>query len=216
MTQCYSGAFHSLIYDNPREPGALAQDRCGFFSESALEQAEGCSLVVSEDEYRDYSTYFFAALSGRTRLGEPVDASHVDRDGDGARSFREAHLYTLAAAHSADLPRSTSEEYLSRWAPWYLLWDTNVEARGSTYWTIADEVAERYGWQVTPDALEAQRRGLLERLEEHRSRQHIVEARVTALRGGLGADWLSTKRSSRAAPNTGTRTGTPYASVLSP
>lgn len=185
MTQCYSGAFHSLVYEDPDRRDRVEAGRCGFSSESALSQAEGCALAVDEDEYRDYGTYFFAALDGETRLGEPIDAARVDRDGDGRTSFREAHLHTLSTAHSADLPRSTSEAYLVDWTPWYLQWDTSLDARGSVYWTIADEVAERYGWRASPPELEAQRDRLLSVERELRRRRNAARAEAESLQERL-------------------------------
>ena len=193
MTQCYSGAFQSLVYEDPERRERLEGGRCGFFSESALNLAEGCDLAVDEEEYRDYSTFFFAALTGETRLGEPIDPARVDRDGDGRASFREAHLYTLSAAHSSDLPRSTSEAYLADWTPWYLRWDTTPDGRGSEYWAIAEEVAERYGWQPTPDALEAERQRYIEAEHDARARREPTEAEVArqqeALRAALATRW---------------------------
>ncbi len=122
FTQCYSGGFHRLAYENPESGLELSSSqRCGFTAESAYRLAEGCSASIDSDDYRDYTTYFFAALSGYDRHGEilPVD---TDNNRDGKISLREAHLYTLENAHSTDLSRSTSEDYLNTWQPWYLKW----------------------------------------------------------------------------------------------
>lgn len=123
FTQCFSGGFHRLAYDNPEQGLKLSSNmRCGFTAESAYRLAEGCSASIDTSDYRDYSTYFFAALEGYDREGEilPVD---TDTDGNGEISMREAHFYTLEHAHSTDLSRSTSEDYLSGWQPWYLKWN---------------------------------------------------------------------------------------------
>lgn len=114
FTQCYAGAFARLA------PGPDA-NRCGFLAESEDQQAEGCAAGVDANDYRDYTTYFFAALAGRTRLGEPL-AVNPDLDGDGRVSLYEAHLYALREGESADLPRATSEVFLERWQPWYADW----------------------------------------------------------------------------------------------
>ena len=42
-----------------------------------------------------------------------------DRNQDGRVDPYEAHLYTLHAARSTDVPRSSSEQYLLDWEPWY-------------------------------------------------------------------------------------------------
>lgn len=111
FTQCYAGAFARLA------PGPDG-NRCGFLAESEDRPAEGCAAGVDAGDYRDYTTYFFAALSGRTRLGTPLPVN-PDLDGDGQVTFHEAHYYALRVGESADLPRATSEVFLERWQPWY-------------------------------------------------------------------------------------------------
>jgi len=123
FTQCYSGGFHRLAYKDPKQGLELSSDmRCGFTAESAYRPSEGCSASVNTSDYRDYTTYFFAALNGYDRDGEivPVD---TDTNQDGVTSLREAHFYTLEYAHSTDMSRSTSEDYLSAWQPWFLKWN---------------------------------------------------------------------------------------------
>ena len=122
FTQCYSGGFHRLAYADPDAGTELADPvRCGFTAESAYRLAEGCSASIDTDDYRDYSTFFFAALDGRDRGGEVLHED-PDADADGRVSPREAHLYTLAHARSSDLSRSTSEDFLDAWQPWWLRW----------------------------------------------------------------------------------------------
>jgi len=128
FTQCYSGGFHRLAYENPSKGLTLSPTmRCGFTAESAYRLAEGCSASVDTDDYRDYTTYFFAALDGYDRNGNllPID---TDTNKDGHVSLREAHFYTLENAHSTDLSRSTSEDYLMTWEPWYLKWTAEKPA----------------------------------------------------------------------------------------
>jgi len=104
FTQCYSGGFHRIAYANPKDGARLTNaKRCGFTAESAYRAAEGCSASIDSSDYRDYSTYFFAALSGYDRNGE-ILGQDPDTDADGVTSLREAHLYTLEKALSADLP----------------------------------------------------------------------------------------------------------------
>lgn len=122
FTQCYSGGFHRLAYRSAEGGLTLAATpRCGFTSTSAHSLSEGCSASVNSEDYRDYTTYFFSALSGTLRDGTPI-VRNPDSDLDGVTTLREAHLYTLAEAVSTDLPRSTSEDYLMQWQPWYLRW----------------------------------------------------------------------------------------------
>lgn len=122
FTQCYSGGFHRLAYANPESGLELSTPtRCGFTAESAYRLAEGCSASINTDDYRDYTTYFFAALDGYDRKGE-IMGEETDPNRDGKVTMREAHFYTLENAHSTDLSRSTSEDFLSAWQPWYLKW----------------------------------------------------------------------------------------------
>ena len=141
FTQCYSGGFERSIHPNSNDSIKLVNaPRCGFFAEAADRKAEGCSSGINIDDYRDYSTYFFAALSGKTRQGEALP-ENPDRNKDGEVSLYEAHLYTLAQADSTDLPRSTSEVYLERWQPWYLRWFFAGEGRGNVYAKLANDIA---------------------------------------------------------------------------
>lgn len=122
FTQCYSGGFHRVNYKDPEKGLDLVDtERCGFTSESAYQLAEGCSASIDSDDYRDYSTYFFSALSGYDRNGEIIDKD-PDTNLDLKVTLREAHLYTLEKAYSTDLSRSSSEDYLTSWEPWFLKW----------------------------------------------------------------------------------------------
>ena len=146
FTQCFSGAFHRLAYRDPGRGLELAEgQRCGFTAESAWRMAEGCSASVAVGDYRDYTTFFFAALSGRTRQGEPLPAP-ADTDGDGRVSLREAHHYAVRHAYSTDLSRATSEDYLETWEPWFLRWQADARALpDNEFARIATAVAQREG-----------------------------------------------------------------------
>src|SRR5262245_36964525 len=182
MAQCYSGAFASLIYDDPQTASGFRGNRCGFMSEAADRLAEGCGLSLEETEFRDYTTYFFAALGGRTRSGAPIEQREVDRDGDGVVSFRESHFYALLNAHSADLSRSTSEQYLEDWSPWYLRWDSLAQASGSVYWSLAEELARSYGWDTQPAALSALRGRYASAADAADARRAVARKELRALR----------------------------------
>jgi len=122
FTQCYSGGFHRLAHADS-DAGLELSDglRCGFTSESAHALAEGCSAGIDIGDYRDYTTYFFAALDDRERDGTVLDRD-PDVNADGAVTLREAHLHALEKAHSTDLSRSSSESWLEDWQPWFLRW----------------------------------------------------------------------------------------------
>ena len=163
FTQCYAGAFARLALDE-------SKNRCGFLAESEDQPAEGCSAGVDADDYRDYTTYFFAALSGRTRLDGPLPFD-PDLDGDGQVSLYEAHLYALRAGESADLPRATREVFLERWQPWHADWRALLGLNGdglpdNIYAKLADELTTMLG-------LPAEDRALRRELKQRRGRESL-------------------------------------------
>ncbi|MHB8624033.1 MAG: hypothetical protein ACYC9J_05515 [Sulfuricaulis sp.] len=153
FNQCFSGGFERLVHPHAEDSLALnGANRCGFFAVSKDDEAEGCSASVNIGDYRDYTTYFFAALAGHSRTGESIPVN-PDLNGDGTVSLYEAHLFALSQAHSTDMPRSTSEVFLERWQPWYLRWiDTGAEP-DNVYGRLAREVAKRNGLRESGHAL---------------------------------------------------------------
>ncbi len=111
MVQCHSGGFARCIF-NAADPqrGLAAQRRCGFFATVHDRPAAGCTPEIDEANYREYSTYFWEALSGIDRLGRSVQ--RPDYDGDSRISFEEAHAYTVLHSDTIDLPIKTSGEFL--------------------------------------------------------------------------------------------------------
>jgi hypothetical protein len=115
MVQCYSGGFADLMFAGGRPdngPAAGTGVRCGFFATVPDRTAAGCTADVYEENYRDYSTSFWAALGGTTRTGAPVDAAARDFDADGTVTFAEAHAYALLTNESIDIPMKTSDRFL--------------------------------------------------------------------------------------------------------
>ncbi|MBF2035457.1 MAG: Caspase domain-containing protein [Leptolyngbyaceae cyanobacterium T60_A2020_046] len=111
MAQCYSGSFANLIYEggDPNNPIAM-QPRCGFFATVKTRPSVGCTPLVNEADYADYSSSFFAGLSGRDRLGNPVPSA--DYDENGTVSFAEAHAFAKIDKVTPDWPISTAEAWL--------------------------------------------------------------------------------------------------------
>lgn len=177
LTQCYSGAFERVVHPGARDVLELAEgNRCGFFAESEDRESEGCSASIAVGDYRDYTTYFFAALSGETRLGEPVVARR-DWDGDGEVTPFDAHLFTLVNGRNGDLPRSTSEVYLERWQPWALRWTGTRDLPDNLYAEAARQMARANGLPEDNPALGSE----LERRYDTVVRQ-LEEASAEALR----------------------------------
>lgn len=113
MAQCFSGSFANFIYEdaNPNQSIAL-QTRCGFFATVESRPSVGCTAEVNEADYKDYSSSFFAGLSGYNRIGQPV--ASADYNLDGKVSFAEAHAFAKVDEETMDWPISTSEAWLQK------------------------------------------------------------------------------------------------------
>ena len=156
MPQCFSGGFASALALNPESPSADHIDRlqCGFYSVPANQESEGCTVSVDAGEYRDYSTFFFAALTGRTRQGEPLAVETAD---GGPPTLLDAHRWAYVNGHSTDLPFTSSEYFLELWQPWYTRWQSiGTPADDNPYFPVALTIAGRLGIDAdTPATLAA-------------------------------------------------------------
>lgn len=116
MVQCYSGAFGNLLFQGGDPQGLpINLDLCGFFASVPNRTAAGCTSEVNEADYHDFTSYFFAALGGVTRMGKPVGGA--DYDHDGRVGMNEAFAYALIHDVSIDTPVCTSDVFLRRYAP---------------------------------------------------------------------------------------------------
>ncbi len=114
MVQCFSGAFGSLLFQNGDPDGPpINLNLCGFFASVLNREAAGCTSEVNEADYHDFTSYFFAALSGTNRLGKPV--SGADFNHDGQVGMNEAFAYALIHDVSIDTPVCTSDVFLRRY-----------------------------------------------------------------------------------------------------
>jgi len=111
MVQCHGGGFaNTLFVGGDPKRGVWNRDFCGFFASTAERPAAGCTSQVNERDYQDFTTYFFAALSGVSRDGRPVTGA--DYDGNGRVSLQEACAYADLNDNSIDVPVSTSDAFL--------------------------------------------------------------------------------------------------------
>jgi len=116
MVQCFSGAFGNLIFANGDPKGEpITRDFAGFFATVKERVAAGCTSAVNEEDYHDFTSYFFAALTGRDRVGRRVTGA--DYNGDGRVGMDEAYCYTLIHDNSIDVPVCTSDVLLRRYVP---------------------------------------------------------------------------------------------------
>ncbi len=115
MAQCYSGAFADLLFRGGDPHGSLTdRNFVGFFSTRKDREASGCSYATAREDYQDFSSYFFGALSGQDRFGNAVEGADFDRDG--TVNLHEAFCYALIHDASADTPVCTSQVFLNRFA----------------------------------------------------------------------------------------------------
>jgi hypothetical protein len=115
MVQCHSGGFGDVIFPNADAGPTLSEpSRCGFFATWHDRLAAGCTPDTEEENYKDYTTYFFAALSGKTRVGQAVE--RPDYDKDGKTSLAEAHAYVLLTSDTIDIPVCTSDVLLRQFS----------------------------------------------------------------------------------------------------
>jgi len=114
MVECFSGSFANLILDSGN-PNGDAVDRpiCGFFASIPIRMSAGCTPTTNEAEYKDFTGYFFAALTGTSRLGKPI--AGADYNKDGKVGMNEAYAYTLINDDSIDTPNCTSDAFLRRY-----------------------------------------------------------------------------------------------------
>ena len=111
MAQCYSGGFANSIFDGAnKESDDFEFPVAGFFSTVHSRQAAGCTPDINEEDYDEFSSHFWAAINGESRVGNLVDAA--DYDGNGMVDFDEAFAYTVIVSQNIDIPIKTSGVYL--------------------------------------------------------------------------------------------------------
>lgn len=113
MAQCYSGAFANLLFEGGDPEGApVRRDLVGFFAATKERPSSGCTPEINEAGYTDFSSFFFAALSGVDRVGRRVSGADFNRDR--LVGMNEAFAYALIHQATSDVPVSTSDVFLRR------------------------------------------------------------------------------------------------------
>jgi hypothetical protein len=159
MTQCHSGGFHYLgipheMSADPRwftvAPTWASAGResfpaiAGYTATDEYSVAAGCDPDPDPNEWAGYERYMPEALLGRDLLtGRAAGA--------GCESFAEAHVAGTLADDTIDMPRSTSDQYLERWAD---LIETRLEHASRLTGTARKAVAA-YGKAVDGGAGES-------------------------------------------------------------
>ncbi|MEO0869633.1 MAG: hypothetical protein AAFY17_14585 [Cyanobacteria bacterium J06642_11] len=116
------------------------QTRCGFFATVAERPSVGCTPAVNEADYRDYSSSFFAGLSGVDRTGKPVESA--DYNDDGVVAYAEAHAFAKVDEETTDWPVSTLEVWLQEQASEEKI--TEIFSQPMTSWLTDASDQRRY------------------------------------------------------------------------
>ena len=115
MAQCHSGGFaHAIFHHAEKDRGLNPQLRIGFFSQRHDRAAAGCTPEIDESNYHEYSTYFWEAIGGMTRAGDPIDSADFNQDG--VVSLSEAHAHAIISCNTLDIPVSASEAFLRKYS----------------------------------------------------------------------------------------------------
>ncbi len=126
MTQCHSGGFHYLgvprevapppgwfVGASPVAPAASpvvpALLAAGFTSTEEESLAAGCDPDPDPDRWAGYERFVPEQLLG-------LDLFTLEPAGAGRSSFAAAHEAAVLVDRTIDLPRSSSEQFLERWA----------------------------------------------------------------------------------------------------
>src|SRR5579883_3440536 len=113
MVQCFSGAFAQCFFAGSTDARPVVRPgACGFFASSPDRDAAGCTPDINQASGRDFTSYFFGALTGRDRVGRTVPSA--DYDHDGIVEMDEAYCYTLGHDTSIDTPMATTDAYVRR------------------------------------------------------------------------------------------------------
>jgi hypothetical protein len=125
MTQCHAGGFHYLGIPREMTPEPswftalpdwakhkqppISLRAAGFAATDEFSLASGCDPSPDPEIWAGYERYLPENLLG-------LNLFTWKRTGNGCRSFAEAHAAATLADRTIDKPRSTSEQYLERWA----------------------------------------------------------------------------------------------------
>lgn len=169
MTQCHSGGFHYLGV-----PRAVLPDQAwfsavpdwaapvdeaplplaaGFTAVDEESLAAGCDPDPDPDSWAGYERFVPEALLG-------VDLFDGKRTGAGLKSYAAAHAASVLIDQTIDKPRSSSEQYLERWATLIekLAGDPSTLTAGVKSQVAAYQQAVDTGFAQAADAAFATRR----------------------------------------------------------
>lgn len=197
LPQCFSGRFTTLSYQNLADESGISGNVCGFTSVSQWDYSEGCTASVNTSDYRDYASLLVQSATGKNRQGETSPRAW-DLNNDQQISLYEAHLHTIATSDSADMPRSTSEEYLLDSQHWLSKWQSSqFKIANNDYTAIAKRMTVDFENEFGSRAFQQELNSKLEtarKLLENRTKTEYdnMDERVILqrkLRSNLLVEW---------------------------
>ncbi len=109
MSQCYSGGFHKLSVSSVNKYPKANPRICGFTAVTEDTTASGCTPDVDGPNYQGYERSFTEQLTG-------IDIVTGLRLRPGRASLQEAHNQAVIEDLTKDIPLSTSDFFLWKWA----------------------------------------------------------------------------------------------------
>lgn len=124
FTQCYSGGFANIMYENDNKKNELSeQTRCGFFASPKEYVSSGCTSEANRANPDDYSAWFMKAflyadqsvtIDNNSNNNKTAEQNYINPDLDDNKviSFNEAEAYVKIYDGSLDIPVKTSDVFL--------------------------------------------------------------------------------------------------------
>jgi hypothetical protein len=109
MSQCYSGGFHKMSVSLEGLYPKANSRICGFTAVPEDTTSSGCTADVDGPNYQGYERYFTQQLTG-------LDIVSGERLRPARTSMKEAHEQATLEDNTKDIPLSTSDYYLWKWA----------------------------------------------------------------------------------------------------
>jgi hypothetical protein len=113
MSQCFSGGFHGMSVRMQRGFPTADPLMCGFTATTDDTTASGCTPDVDGPGYKGYERYFTQQLTGKDVVTQtPLPYARK-------KTLKAAHIAAALEDPTKDIPLSTSDYYLLKWADRY-------------------------------------------------------------------------------------------------
>jgi hypothetical protein len=113
LSQCFSGGFHGMSVRMQRGFPTADPLMCGFTATTDDTTASGCTPDVDGPGYKGYERYFTQQLTGKDVVTQtPLPYARK-------KTLKAAHIAAALEDPTKDIPLSTSDYYLLKWADRY-------------------------------------------------------------------------------------------------